>query len=356
MNETTALHQVLQPHIDWHKARLAFCASFIVALVKVRTVNLTQVALALNPAAKPSSNYRRIQRFLADFELDFEVVARLMLALVPVRSDFVVTIDRTNWQFGRTPINIFMIGIAWRGLAFPIMWRLLPKSGISSTGERIALMERFLEVVSPDRIRVVVADREFVGRDWIAFLREQNLRFVIRIRKNARVGSECRARPAREHFASLRAGCVQVLRKKRWVYGHRLFVVGLRLEPQPQGELLLVVTGEQPRRALGLYAKRWQIETLFGALKSRGFNFEETHLTDPGRIEKLVALLTVAFTWAYLVGDWLDRDVQPIRVKSHGRRAKSLFRYGLDHLRSVLLNMTAKIDEFFACLQVLSCT
>lgn len=43
------------------------------------------------------------------------------------------------------------------------------------------------------------------------------IRFVIRIRKNARVDSERRARPAREHFASLRAGRVQVFRKKRWV-------------------------------------------------------------------------------------------------------------------------------------------
>lgn len=202
----------------------------------------------------------------------------------------------------------------------------------------------------------MVADREFVGRDWIAFLQEQNLRFVIRIRKNARVGTAFRAKPACRHFASLRAGHVQVLRKKRWVYGHRLFVVGLRLEPRPQGELLLVVTEERPRQALGLYAKRWQIETLFGALKSRGFHFEQTHLREPERIEKLVALLAVAFTWAYLVGDWLDREVRPIRAKSHGRRAKSLFRYGLDHLRSVLLNITDKIDAFFACLQVLSCT
>lgn len=154
MRESTALQSVLQTYFDWHQARLSFCASFIVALVKVRTVNLTEVALALNPAAKPTSNYRRIQRFLAGFKVDFEVVARLMIALVPLRSDFVVTIDRTNWQFGRVPkqkflVNVFMIGVAWRGLAIPIMWRLLPKSGSSSTGERIALMERFLEVVHP---------------------------------------------------------------------------------------------------------------------------------------------------------------------------------------------------------------
>lgn len=362
MRESTALLGILQQHFDWHKARLACLAAFVVALVKVRTVNLTEVALALNPGVKAASNYRRIQRFLASFEVDFEAVARLMLTLVPVKSGLVVTIDRTArkfplWRFGRAPINVLMLGVAWRGLAFPVLWRLLPKTGISSTSERIALVRRFLRLVEAERIRAVVADREFIGQEWLAFLEGQGLPFVIRIRKNALVGARSRAKPACTRFSSLPVGHSQVLRGKRFVYGRRLFVVGLRLgKPAEQDPLLILVTSADPRRAIGLYAQRWQIETLFGALKSRGFGFEETHLTAPERIEKLVALLALTFAWAYLVGDWLDRKVQPIKLKSHGRRARSVFRYGLDHLRYVLLNIAAKIREFFDCLKVLSCT
>lgn len=358
MNESNALRAVLQDHFDWHSARLSCFAAFVVALVKVRTVNLTEVALALNPAVKVASNYRRLQRFLAGFEVDFEAVARLMLALVPVKDDFVVTIDRTNWQFGRVPINVLMLGVAWRGLAFPILWRLLPKSGNSSTDERIALMKRFLHVVGgAKRVRAVVADREFIGQRWLAFLEREGLPFVIRIRKNAQIGARGRAKAACMCFASLGVGQSQVLRSKRFVYGRKLFVIGLRLGlPSVKDPLLILVTSSDPRRAIGLYAKRWEIETLFGALKSRGFGFEDTHLTDPERIEKLVALLAMAFAWAYLIGDWLDRTVKPIPRKAHGRRARSVFRYGLDHLRFVLLNIAAKIKAFFACLNVLSCT
>jgi hypothetical protein len=36
---------------------------FIAALIKVRTANLTQVALTLNPLVLPAPNYHRIQRF-----------------------------------------------------------------------------------------------------------------------------------------------------------------------------------------------------------------------------------------------------------------------------------------------------
>src|SRR5262245_6229338 len=46
------------------------------------------------------------------------------------------------------------------------------------------------------------------------------------------------------------------------------------------------------------------IESLFGALKSRGFNLEDTHLKDSERLSRLLALLALAFTWAFVVGLW----------------------------------------------------
>lgn len=46
-----------------------------------------------------------------------------------------------------------------------------------------------------------------------------------------------------------------------------------------------------------------------GALCPRRVNFEETHLRAAERLEKLIALLAMAFAGVYLVGDWLDRQV-----------------------------------------------
>ena len=43
-----------------------------------------------------------------------------------------------------------------------------------------------------------------------------------------------------------------------------------------------------------------------------------------------MALLALAFVWAYLMGIWLHEHVEAIKLKPHGRRARSLFRYGLD--------------------------
>ena len=57
---------------------------------------------------------------------------------------------------------------------------------------------------------------------------------------------------------------------------------------------------------LSIDRKNWRrdIETLFSCLKGRGFNFEDTRMTEPERIEKLLVLLSIAFCWAHKTQEW----------------------------------------------------
>jgi hypothetical protein len=41
------------------------------------------------------------------------------------------------------------------------------------------------------------------------------------------------------------------------------------------GELLVVASGSLVQDAIKIYGLRWEIETLFGCLKGRGFKLEE---------------------------------------------------------------------------------
>ena len=81
------------------------------------------------------------------------------------------------------------------------------------------------------------------------------------------------------------------------------------------GEYLIIRSSDASRvtTILGDYKRRWEIETLFKALKSQGFDFAATHLTELDRIEKLLALLAIAFCWAHLLGEWLHEQ-KPILI------------------------------------------
>ena len=76
-------------------------------------------------------------------------------------------------------------------------------------------------------------------------------------------------------------------------------------------------------------------------------------MTKPDRIERLLGLLALTFTWARLVGELrVGRKGLPPR-KTHGRRQWSTFRYGLDELTRLFTTRESEDRAFFACLAAL---
>lgn len=63
MNQVNLLRDALKPHLGWHGARLNFLALFLIALIRVKTVNLVQIATGFRNEVKTDSNYKRLQRF-----------------------------------------------------------------------------------------------------------------------------------------------------------------------------------------------------------------------------------------------------------------------------------------------------
>ena len=87
-------------------------------------------------------------------------------------------------------------------------------------------------------------------------------------------------------------------------------------------------------------------------MKRRGFNLEDTHLIDPERLSRLVAVLALTLCWCYAVGVWADQH-KPIKIKKHQRRACSVIRLGLDTLRRLLLNATSNAIKLRRMIQLL---
>jgi transposase len=133
-------------------------------------------------------------------------------------------------------------------------------------------------------------------------------------------------------------------RYKRRLWKQKVYLSALRL---PDGNLLILASDKLLEDPFEIYGKRWEIETLFGCLKTKGFCFEDTHITKPERIEKLLFLLTIAFCWAHKIGEW-QHEEKPIVIKKHGRKLQSYFRYGLDYLRDVLFNLRQHTTEKMA--------
>lgn len=76
---------------------------------------------------------------------------------------------------------------------------------------------------------------------------------------------------------------------------YQVKIEGLSLLDQATDELVVVVSNSlMEPNLLIIYAKRWRIECLFGQLKSRSFNFEDTHVTIKKRIGNLMKFLVLS--------------------------------------------------------------
>ena len=122
--------------------RIKFISLFIVALSKVQTVTFEKIAVAFENKANTSSSLRRIQRFMAGYILDTNIIARLIFALLPHEPPFRLALDSTNWPRlrrggGDKNINILVMGVVYQGVAFPVLFTMMDKRGNSSTAERI---------------------------------------------------------------------------------------------------------------------------------------------------------------------------------------------------------------------------
>lgn len=352
MDKDKGLVDILKASFALHGARLDFMSCFIKALIIVRTVTMSTLASAMNPLVYPESNDKRLKRFFAEISLDKSSYGKLILMLLSQTASYVLSLDRTNWKVGSININILMLGICYKGIAIPLAWKILDKRGNSSTRERLDLLDEVLAYLPASNIEAIVADREFIGKAWFKGLKQRKLCFVMRLRNDTIIGSKAKNIAASKRYAYLAKTEIYVCPKRVWIYGMRL---NLAVTKSQEGELVVLACTLKPEYAFVHYAQRWNIECLFSALKKRGFNFEDTRLTQAARLDNLIVLLSIAFTWAHLMGEWVYKK-RPLKLKKHGYLPISLFKRGLNYLRTAILapkNKPARIS-LVTCIQLLS--
>jgi hypothetical protein len=199
---SNALSEAVAKHIDLSATRRETLSWLALLIMQHGTISLWRLAAYVASAARIDSVRRRFYRFFQFVRLDSTLAARVVVDLLRLSGKpWVLAIDRTNWDFGKTTINILMISVTWNGMGIPLLWMLLPTAGNSHTSERTALLDR-LRAAFPDlKIAALMGDREFIGDAWMAYLQRENIPFILRLRENQFV---LRAGAARRDAARLR--------------------------------------------------------------------------------------------------------------------------------------------------------
>lgn len=336
-----------------NKWRAQFLSLFITSLIRARSVNLADIATVFASKSKIESNYRRIQRFFKDFTMHYMILGKMLLSLLPKERQFIIAMDRTNWKFGKKDINILMLTLVYKGISFPVCWMLLRKKGNSNYKERIELFDMLLEILPKERIKSLVADREFDGEKWVTYLMEKEITFHIRVKHTLTYNAHRKGGGKRiKNLLDKQKNYTYITYPKKVViFKQMLYIGGKRL---PDGDYLIIVSKENPEEALNDYKERWTIEKLFNKLKTRGFNLEVTQMTSLEKLKKLIGLVSISFVWSFLTGELLKRSYK-IWVVTNPKKVRSSFDQGLKYLRKIISNINIYFDEFINLANLLSC-
>lgn len=98
-------------------------------MCKVQMVSLYRLATAFHSQADRLSSMRRIQRFLAKYVLELDLIARIIFTLLPHKVSYVLSMDRTNWRFGEFDLNALVLGVTYRGVAIPSSFPTASQTG-----------------------------------------------------------------------------------------------------------------------------------------------------------------------------------------------------------------------------------
>lgn len=299
----------------------------MLAMIAAKSVNHHDLSAHLPGVSTPSAKNRRADRTFRDDQLNMAFFIALLVAHLPP-GKVLMSLDRTNWEHGETPINFLVLGAVVHGFTIPLIWTPLDQAGNSHRYARMWLVLKLLQALPAKRWLGLVADREFIGAEWFSFLRRKGIKRAIRIRHSDLIDDM----RGGEWFDHVQHGHFHEIDQKVFVFGELMRVVATR---SPTGDLVIIATDFSARKTWKLYKLRWSVECTFSSFKSRGFDLERTGITDAVRLQRLFGLVTLAWMFCLRLGVCLDQR-QPIPVLKHGRKAVSLVRHGAQHLVDAL--------------------
>jgi hypothetical protein len=240
-----------------------------------------------------------------------------------------------------------MVSVLYAGRALPVAWLVIAgEKGHFPAETHVRLLREVHQRIPHGATVMLLGDGEFDSPALQAEAAGYGWEYVCRTAKNIQIRADGETWSRVEDLGVTR--------------GSRVFRKGVQFTKQAYGPVMviawwgraytepiyLVSNLASVQAACDWYRRRAQIETFFSDQKSRGFQVDRSHISDPARVTRLMLAACLAYLWVIYLGtvahtkDWLPS------IHRRHRCDLSLFQLGL-RLLQYFLNHDLPIPNTF---------
>ena len=313
--------------------------NMVTGIVLGKSCQLPKMASKIPGTVHPDSRTKQMSRWVKNDDITFDLyflpfVQPLLTHLAAVRP-LVLIMDGSAVARGCVTL---MVSLIYGHRAIPLAWLVIAgKKGHFPVTAHVALLREVKALVPETATVVFLGDGEFDGPALQAELALCGWDYACRTAKNIQIRVD-------GQWLSL-----EDLKVKR---GQREFRKGVLFTEDAYGPVMVIAWWAAPydepiylvsnmrsvETACTWYRKRAHIETFFSDQKSRGFQLDKSHLSDPARVMRLMLAACFAYLWIVYLGTVAHDDGWTPKIHRQHRCDLSLFQLGLRLLDHLLKN------------------
>ena len=299
--------------------------------------------------AKASSIERRLERFLSNEGIETEKTWNELLEhVMPYfrRGPMRLVIDLTPYE---EHAQVIYIGILQHSRVLPLVWKVMP--GQESWDQGLwDCIDQLLTRLAPHIGKTectLIGDSAFGCSAMVALCEKYGWHYLFRIcaqhtcehwAPDGRLLPTCPVsdlvnEPGKRFYGRVRLWQEQQIETNLSAYWDKH-------EEEP---LLLISDLPAARKRITEYRLRWRVESTFQDLKSRGWDWEESHVRRLDRVDRMLLVLFLAVWWLAHLAASCIHDGRRDRYNRHDRRDKSILRIG----RLYLLDLERKAPPIY---------
>ena len=311
--------------------------------IRSESIVLSKVAEALleESSAKAPSIERRLERFLSNAKIDSEEVwnAFLQAVLPSFQTEPIqLVIDLTNYE---EHAQVVYIGMIRHSRVLPLSWKVMPGQTKWDQGlwEIIGGLFKRLHPYLEKTDCTVIGDSAFGCFPMVEICRTYGFHYLFRICGN----HTCERWSKQGRLLPTCPVSELVNTPGKRFYGHIRLWQEDQIETNLSGcwegneEEALLLISDRPacRDRILKYKKRWKVESTFEDMKSRGWDWEESHVRRLDRVDHMLLVLFLLLWWlAHLAASCIHHGRRD-RYDRHDRRDKNIFRIGRLYLLDI---------------------